>query len=137
MKMPGKRLFGALAVAFLASTCLAFGSWFHTSSDRKTDVILAFSTKFKNGDVLPAGEYQMDVAKNSQIPNVKFYKIYTDPYTSETQVGNKVMATVKAKVVTEDQKNPTTEVVTDKHRNGQMMKSVRPAGWEEKLVFGS
>ncbi len=138
MKTPGRKLFVSLAVAFLASTCLAFGSWFHTSSSiRRTDVNFAFNTKLKNGDVLPAGEYQMIVANNSPTPNVKFYKVYTDPYTSSTQVGNKVVATVKAKVVTEDRKNPTTEVVTDQHGNAQMVKSIRPAGWDEKLVFGS
>ena len=55
---------------------------------------------------------------------------------SQGEVGNKAVASVKAKVVTEPQKNPTTEVLADLHGNEQMLKSILPAGWNEKLVFG-
>ena len=55
-------------------------------------------TKFNNGGTLPAGTYRMEVPENSQTPAVTFLQ------------DGKVMATVKAKVVTEQKKNEDTEV---------------------------
>jgi hypothetical protein len=66
----------------------------------------------------------MEVPDNSQTPNVTFYK------------GGKPMATVPAKVVTEEKKNSETEVDALTHGNAQALTAIRPAGWNEELTFG-
>jgi tetraacyldisaccharide-1-P 4'-kinase len=99
--------------------------------------MFAQQAKFKNGEVLPAGEYRMEVSKNSQTPEVKFYKIYTGTYESQIEVGDKAVASVKATVVTEPTKNQKTEVLSESHGNIQVVKSILPAGWNERLVFSS
>jgi hypothetical protein len=67
----------------------------------------------------------MEVRENSQTPDVTFYK------------DGKVMATVKAKVVTEQKKNAETEVDSITQGNAQEVTAIRPGGWEEELIFGS
>ncbi len=99
--------------------------------------MFAQQAKFKNGEVLPAGEYRMEVSKDSQTPEVKFYKIYTGTYESQIEVGDKAVASVKATVVTEPTKNQKTEVLSESHGNIQVVKSILPAGWNERLVFSS
>jgi len=126
MKMPDRISFAGLVAALLATTCLGYASWgFHKSSERGTDVTFAYATRFKNGDTLPAGTYQMEVPKNSQTPDVTFYR------------DGKVMATVKAKVVAEQKKNGGTEVDSVTRGNAQEVTAIRPGGWEEELIFES
>jgi hypothetical protein len=67
----------------------------------------------------------MEVPENSQTPSVTF-----------SQDG-KVMATVEAKVVTEQKKNEDTEIDGVTQGDAKVLTAIRPAGWNEKLVFGS
>jgi len=125
MQMLSKKSVAGLVVILFAATCVGFGSWFHNSTERGTNVTFSFMTKFSNGETLPAGTYHMEVPDNSQKPAVTF-----------SQDG-KVMATVKAKVVTEPKKNGDTEVDSVTEGSAQAVTAIRPSGWEEKLVFGS
>lgn len=114
-----------LAAAVLGTACLAFGSWSHKSSDRSTDVTFTSTTKFNNGNTLPAGTYDMKVPKDTTSPNVTFYQ------------DGKAVATVKARVVNEQKKNDTTEVDSTTEGQVQKVTAIRPNGWQEELVFGS
>lgn len=127
MQILNKKSFAGLVAAGLTIACVGFASWgSHKSSERKTNVTFISTAKFNNGDTLPAGTYQMEVAENSPAPTVTF-----------TNPGNgKVVATEKAKVVSEQKKNADTEVVSDTQGNVELVKTIRPAGWEEALDFG-
>jgi hypothetical protein len=126
MKLLSKRVFAVLGAAILATACLGFGSWgFHKSSDRGANVTFASMAKFNDGDVLPAGTYRMQVPDNSQTPKVEFYK------------NGKLMASANAKVISETKKNDHTEVDSVTRGNAQLVKSILPHGWNEKLVFSS
>ena len=115
-----------LVAALVMMTCLGFGSWgFHKSSDHAATVTFVNTAKFKGGDMLPAGTYRMEVPENSQTPKVTFSK------------DGKVMATEAAKVVSEQKKNNDTEVDSVTAGNAQLVKTIRPAGWTEALVFAS
>jgi hypothetical protein len=126
MKLCGRSVFVALVATMLTVACLGFGSWGnHKSSERATQVTFINMTKFKNGTTLPAGDYRMEVAENTQSPKVTFYK------------DGKAMASVNAKVVDEGTKNPTTEIDSVTQGKTQELTSIRPSGWHEKLVFES
>jgi len=123
--MLSKRVFTGLAAAILATACLGFGSWgFHKSSDRGTNITFASMTKFNNGTTLPAGTYRMEVPDNSPTPKVEFYK------------NGKLVATASAKVVSETKKNSHTEVDSVTQGNAQLVRTIRPSGWNERLEFG-
>lgn len=126
MQKLGRKSFVGFVVAILATTCLglaAGGS--HKSRERGTDVTFSSTTKLNNGSTLPGGTYRMEVPENSQTPSVTF-----------SQDG-KVMATVEAKVVTEQKKNEDTEIDGVTQGDAKVLTAIRPAGWNEKLVFGS
>lgn len=142
MKMSGRRSFVGLVAAILATACLGFASWgFHKSSERGTEVTFSTMAKFNSGATLPAGTYWMEVPKDSQTPEVKFYK--EDVQSAEeggtdiTGVGGKVVATIKAEVVAQPKKNANTEIDTVARGGAQLVRSIRPAGWELEIVFGS
>jgi len=126
MQTLGKKTFAGLVAAILATTCLglaAGGS--HKSSARATDVTFSSAMKFNNGTTLPAGTYRMEVSENSQTPTITFSQ------------NHKVMATTQAKVVTEQKKNDATEVDGVNQGDAQAVTAIRPAGWDEELVFSS
>lgn len=126
MKMQGGRLFLGLAAAILAATCLGFPSWsFHKSSDRETNVTFVNMTKFKNGETLAAGTYQMEVPKDSPTPEVTFYK------------DGKPVATINAKIVTQQAKNADTEIDSVTQGDTQLVTAIRPGGWDEAVIFSS
>ncbi len=125
MYLLGRKSVVCLAAAILGTTCLAFGAWGHKSSDRTADITFSSTTKFTNGETLPAGTYDMRVPKDTTSPKVTF-----------SQDG-KVVATVNAQVVTQPKKNDTTEVDSTTDGNAQKVTAIRPNGWEEELVFGS
>jgi hypothetical protein len=142
MKMLGRKSFVGLVAAIVATACLGFASWgFHKSSERGTEVTFPTMTKFNNGAKLPAGTYWMEVPKNSQTPEVKFYKenVQTaeEGAANTTVVGGKVMATIKAEIVTQQKKNATTEIDSVARGDAQIVKAIRPAGWDLEVVFGS
>lgn len=141
MKMLGRRSFAGLVAALLATACLGFASWgFHKSSGRGTNVTFPTMAKFNNGATLPAGTYWMEVPKNSQTPEVKFYKEDVQNVegggTDTTEVGGKVTATIKAEVVTQPRKNAATEIDSVARGDAQLVKAIRPKGWNESLTFG-
>jgi tetraacyldisaccharide-1-P 4'-kinase len=124
MQVQSKRSIAGLVAAILAVTCLGFAAGTsHKSAERRTDVTFINMMKFANGDTLPAGTYRMEVPENSHTPNVMFYK------------DGKVMATTKAKVVTQQEKNQETKVESVTRANAQLLTSISPAGWNESLVF--
>jgi len=124
MQTLGKKSFIGFVATILATTCLGFAAGgSHKSSERTTEVTFISAAKFNNGTTLPAGTYRMEVAKNSQTPSVTF-----------TQ-DRKVMATIEAKVVTQPKKNEATEVDAVTQGDTEAVKAIRPAGWDEALVF--
>ena len=126
MQKLGRKSFLGSAAAILAVACLGIASWgSHKSSERETNVNFINMTKFANGDTLKAGTYQMEVPKNTQTPEVTFYK------------NGKAVATVHAKVVTQPKKNENTEVDSVTQGKTDLVTAIRPAGWEEELIFRS
>jgi hypothetical protein len=67
----------------------------------------------------------MEVSPNSQTPDVTFSK------------GGKVVATIKAKVVSQETKNSDTVVDTAADGGAQLVMAIHPGGWRESLIFGS
>lgn len=122
----------ALVAAVLASACLGFASR-GSQKERGVNITLTSATRFKNGDVLPAGAYHMEVAEASQNPSVKFYK--EDMFTRDW--GGHAVASTTVKAVPETDKNRHTEIDSVTRGNAQVIKVIRPRGWREKLVFGS
>ena len=121
-----RRSFAGLAVAVLATTCVGFAAGdHHKSKERGVDVTFSTTAKFNNGNTLPPGTYRMEVADNSQTPAVTFLQ------------QGKVVATTQAKVVTEQKKNDGTEVDSVTQGDTEVVTSIRPAGWDEELTFGS
>jgi hypothetical protein len=121
-----KKSFAGLATAILTMACCGFASWgFHKSSDHATQVTFTSMAKFNNGDTIPAGTYRMEVAENSQSPKVTFSK------------DGKVIATEGAKLVGEQKKNDDTEIDSVTRGDTQLVTTIRPAGWNQELVFGS
>ena len=102
MEIPGRRLFaGGVAATFRNGVPWTRGrGGSHKSTERGTNLTFAYLMKFRNGDTLPAGAYRMEVPEDSQTPEVTF-----------SQDG-KVMATVKAQVVTQPKKNEDTVSMT-------------------------
>jgi hypothetical protein len=97
----------------------------HKSTERKIDVTFPATTKLNNGTTLSAGTYRMVVPENSQTPTVTF-----------SQEG-KVVATIEAKVVTQEKKNDNTAIESVNQGDTQALTAIHPAGWNEELVFGS
>jgi hypothetical protein len=126
MQLLSRRTFTGLVAAICATACLGFGSWAHRkSSEHGVEVTFANTMKFSDGNTLAAGTYRMEVPEKSQTPSVTFLQ------------DGKVKATEQATVVTQQTKNSDTEVDSVTQGNEQAVTSIRPAGWEEKLVFGS
>lgn len=126
MERLSRKSFAGLVAAILATVCLGFAAGgFHKSSERVSDVTFIHMAKFKNGTTLPAGTYLVDVPKDSQTPDVKFYK------------DGKAVATIKANLVTQEKKNEGTEIDSVSQGNAELVTAIRPAGWNETLIFGS
>ena len=135
MRVRFVRLISYLAVAMIAGTCLGFGSWFHDSSMRQTTVILGQTCQLKNGDVLPAGRYEMEFPKNAKNPSVEFFKVYTTSDGAVSNVASNAAASSPAKLVMTNNKNAHTEVISAARGNSQMIQAILPAGTHDRLVF--
>ena len=126
MQKLGRKSFAGLVATIVATTCLGFAAGgSHKSSERATDVTFINMAKFKNGETLPAGTYVVEVPKGSQRTDVTFYK------------DGKAVATIKANLVAQEKKNPDTEVESITQGNAELVTAIRPAGWNETLMFGS
>jgi len=126
MLMLSRKSFVGFVAALLATTCLGFAAGgSHKSSERGTNVDFSSKVKFNNGATLLAGTYRIEVSENSQTPAVTF-----------SQSG-KVVATIEAKVVTAQKKNEDTEIDSVTQGDDQVVTAIRPAGWDEELIFGS
>ena len=137
MKMTAKRLLTGLVVAIVASAAIGWGRASENGSSRKVEVTFTSRSEFQNGGALPAGTYVMEVTKDSTTPEVRFYKLYTNGYAGEKTVGNKALATVPGKIVAEQQQASETQIVAETRGGVQVVKSIQPAGWHERIVFGS
>lgn len=140
MRTQGGRLSVYLGVAILATTCSGFALWgSNKSPERKTNVTFASATMLKNGATLPAGNYRIEVTQAASVTEVKFYKEGTDfagsVNTPDALGSGKLMATLKARVVSQAEKNAETEVETITRGNAQLLSTIRPGGWKEELVF--
>jgi hypothetical protein len=126
MRNQGRILFVGSLATILVAACFGFAAGgSHKSQERKVEVTFSTMTKFNNGTTLPAGTYRMEIPENSQTPAVTFSQ------------NGKVVATVEAKVVTEQRKNDATEVDTVSQGDAQLVRSIRPGGWTEEIDFGS
>jgi hypothetical protein len=126
MRNRGRILFVGALATILVTACFGFAAGgSHKAQGRKADVTFSTITKFKNGTMLPAGTYRMEIPENSQTPAVTFSQ------------NGKVVATVEGKVVTEQRKNDATAVDTVSQGDGQLVRSIRPGGWTEEIDFGS
>jgi len=126
MRILSNKLFAGLVAALFAATSLGFASWgSHKKTERATNVTFVEMVKLQNGDTLKAGTYRMEVAEDSQTPNVSFYQ------------DGKVVATVQAKAITEQTKNSDTEIDYNQQGEAHILTEIKPAGWEEALLFGS
>jgi len=126
MRNQGRILSVGTLATILVTACFGFAAGgSHKSQERKTDVTFSTTTKFNNGTTLPAGTYRMEVPDNSPTPAVTFAQ------------DGKVVATVEAKVVTEQKKNDATEVDSINQGDTQVVRAIRPGGWTEELVFAS
>lgn len=134
MKFASGKWFAGSVAAILATACLGFGSWgSHKSSAHGANVMFASAIKLKNGDVLPAGTYRMEVAENSQNPEIKFYK---EDATTQDWGGNPIAMT-HATVISQPERNRHTEIDSVQRGADQLLQTVRPRGWSERLVFAS
>ena len=124
MQILSRKMFVGLAAGVLATTCLGFAGS-QKKSHRATDVTFSGQTRFNNGDTLSAGTYRMEVPENSQTPKVQFFQ------------NGKIVASAEATVVSEQKKNPSTEIDTVTQGNTQAVTAIRPEGWQEELKFGS
>ncbi len=119
-----KSFIGLAAAVFFAAPW-SFAGWWgsHKSEDRSTHVTIFAAEKLGNGPVLPAGTYRMEVPENATKPEVAFYK------------DGKLVAQAQANVVTSTNKNPYTEVDSNKVGSQQVITTIRPGGWAESLMF--
>ena len=127
MKIQRRRLLVGSAATFLVPLCMAFVAFgaSHKASDRATSVTLGEKMELANGKTLPAGTYRVEMPADSQTPVVRF-----------SQDG-KVVATANAKVVSEGNKNPYTEIDSVKQGDATEITTIRPAGWHEILKFNT
>jgi hypothetical protein len=115
----------AFAVAVLLTATLGFA---HSRSakvpTKGTSITLVDATRLPNGERLQPGVYEVRVPENSQSPEVAFYK------------DGQLVAKATAKVVSQPEKNPPdTAVETTQDGNNQLLNSILPGGWREKLIF--
>jgi len=126
MRNQGRILSVGTLATILVAACFGFAAGgSHKSQGRKADVTFSSIIKFNNGTTLPAGTYRMEVSENSPTPAVTFAQ------------DGKVVATIEAKVVSEQKKNDVTEIDTVNQGDVQLVKSIRPGGWTEEIDFGS
>jgi hypothetical protein len=125
MKYLWRKPFVGLLIAFFVGTCSGYARFWdsHKSNTRSASITFANEVRFNNGTTLPAGTYKMEVPEGSQSPVVSFSK------------DGKVMATAKAKLISENKKNPYTEVDSSARGKVQQVNTIRPGGWEEVLRF--
>jgi len=102
-------------------------------SERGVNLTFVSNMTFNNGVTLPAGTYRMQVPENSRTPEVEFYKEH--PITQDWD--RNPSATVEAKVVAQQHKNSRTEIDSVQRGDAQLIRVIRPKGWEESLHFAS
>ena len=142
MQIQSRKSLAGMVAAILATACLGLASSVsHKSSVRGANVTFPAMTKFNTGAKLPAGTYWMEVTKNSPTPEVAFYKEEVQSWESSggdnEAVGTKPLATVKARVVAQPAKNKHTEVDSVQRGDAQLVRTIRPRGWAEELVFAA
>lgn len=128
MRASINKLVAMFAAAIVATACLGFAG---THTERGANITLASRIKLSNGQMLPAGNYRMEVAENSPMPTVRFYK----ESLSTGYWGGRAMALTNAQVVTEAQKNKRTVIDSVQRGDAQLLQVIQPRGWHERLLF--
>lgn len=116
----------SLGTALVLAASVGFArSWFGKSSTKSYSVTLDSAAKLRNGTELPAGNYTLKIAENTQTPEVRFYS------------GGKLVAKEQAKVQTQSQRNEYTALELNTKGNSNVITAVDLGGSPEKLVFNS
>lgn len=104
----------------------SFGrSWsLHRSPMKTTEIHVANKAKVGDNLILEPGSYRMQLDPSSQSPEVVFYK------------EGKEVGRTQAKAVSEERKNPSTEMSLVQQGDLGVVTEIRPGGWKEKLEFG-
>ena len=79
--------------------------------------------KLPNGEVLQPGTYKLEVPENSQSAEAAIYQ------------DDKLIANSPVKLVSEQQKNPDTEVESTHQGDVDVINEILPQGWTTKVVF--
>jgi hypothetical protein len=114
----------AVAVIFSASFASA-NFWGHNKSAIKTgNVVISQDAKIANGPELKAGNYKVELLKESPVPQIAFY-----------QNGDLVVQTT-AKLVKQPTKNDETKVISNTGKNNsQTITEIDLRGWNQNVVF--
>jgi len=118
-----RSVFG-LAVVLAMTACLGIARS-SGGSVKSFEASLTSPAKLSSGEVLEAGNYRIAVLTNEPTAEVAFYQ------------GAKLVAKTQAKVEPQSQKNEFTEIETTVEGNTEVITSLAPAGWREKLTLGN
>jgi uncharacterized membrane protein affecting hemolysin expression len=121
---PRKTIIG-LAIAIVLTSSLALGRTKQQdkSTSRSTKVTLFSPASLGNGTILPAGSYKLTISQNGQVSEASFYQ------------RGKLIGKATIKVETQSTRNLGTRISTDTKGDKQVITSISPNGWEERLVF--
>ena|SRR5690348_4802314 len=114
----------AVAVIFSASIASA-NFWGHNKSTIKTgNVLISRDAKIANGPELKAGNYKVELLKESPVPQIAFYQ------------NGELVAQTTAKLVNQPTKNDETKVLSSTGKdNSQIIMEIDLRGWNQNVVF--
>ncbi|HEV2351963.1 MAG TPA: hypothetical protein VG028_19195 [Terriglobia bacterium] len=116
----------AAAVAVIFSGSLASANfWNHNKSAVKTGHIsISQNTKIAHGPELMAGNYKVELIKESPVPQIAFYQ------------NGKLVVQTTAKLVTAPTRNDETKVLSDIGKdNTPVITEIDLNGWNRNVVF--
>jgi hypothetical protein len=115
MKRGWKLLLG-MTMALLCAAALGVA--------KSDQVNIIYETRVGNGPTLKPGVYKLAVINDPQSPKVQFYQ------------NGKRVAEVPAKIVSQNKKNPETEVYYNTvGKDGHVLTEIRLNGWTENIMF--
>lgn len=117
------RLLGIVLVAASASFLAAGSAFARSSHPRTSQVQILYTSKIANGPELKPGMYKVEVATDSQQPEVQFYQ------------NNHLIAEAQAKAVDEGKKSDATEIYYDRSGRQQVITELDLRGWNEHFMF--
>lgn len=119
-------LAATVAVIFAGSLASA-NFWSHNKSGVKSgEIILAQDSKIANGPELKAGNYKVELIKESPAPEIAFYQ------------NGKLVVQATAKLVNRPRKSDETKIVSNTGKNNtQIITELELDGWTQNVVFSS